>query len=97
MPVNLQECKPPVFDADVGCCCEVVRCQCAPEERVLRAYSDLRYTKPMTEAQRRWCVDEADRAGEGEYRREDLEKMPDDQLADTVLMAWWHYVQCNVL
>lgn len=84
---------PNVFDGvNVDCCWPLVdACCCAPDERVLRAYSEQRYTGPMTAAQRAWCVAEAERAGEGAYRREELAALNDEDLARTVLSAWADY------
>lgn len=88
-----------VFDGvSVACCWPLVEaCCCAPEERVLRAYSAQRYTGPMTPAQRAWCVDEAYRAGEGTYRREELAALSDEDLARTVLSAWVDYCRSQGL
>lgn len=50
----------------------------------------------MTPEQRAWCVDEADSAAEGAYRRADLQAMTDPDLAYAVIDAWWMYVKSNV-
>lgn len=88
-----------MFDGiTVGCCqapCD--GCACDPAERVVRAYASNRYTGRMTPAQRAWCVAEADHAGEGYYRREELEALPDGALAAAVLHAWRMYCQSQGL
>lgn len=78
----------------VGCCMgREDACICDPTERVIRAYTADRYTGQMTPAQRAWCVAEAYRAGEGTWRREDLEALDDGDLAATVLDMWRQYCQ----
>ncbi|MBU1249469.1 MAG: hypothetical protein KKB70_12265 [Proteobacteria bacterium] len=51
----------------------------------------------MTAGERQWCIDEADRAGEGAYPPKDTQGLDDKALAKTVLMAWADYVSCNCL
>ncbi len=46
----------------------------------------------MTSEERAWCVQEADRSGEGDYDPEWLSNMTDRALAVTVLTAWKDYV-----
>jgi hypothetical protein len=70
---------------------------CRENEAALRHLAYYGFAEPMTPEQRAWCIDEADRAGEGTYRREDLEKLSDQELAKTVLQAWWDYVRSNCL
>lgn len=70
-------------------------CACMQEERVLRAYSAGRYTEPMKTNQRKWCAEEADSAGEGLYRAEELESLSDMELAHCVLDAWRSYVSTH--
>lgn len=42
-------------------------CMCSRDESTLRRYSAGEALRPMTADERAWCVDEADRAGEGYY------------------------------
>jgi hypothetical protein len=49
----------------------------------------------MTEAEREWCVQEANWAGEGYYNRKELEDMDDRGLCASVLNAWSMYVQSH--
>jgi hypothetical protein len=51
----------------------------------------------MTPEQRRWCIQEADSAGEGSWSEEELAKLNDQELARAVLQAWWDYVRSNCL
>lgn len=85
-----------VFDGVMVDCCMAPcagGCMCTPAERVLRAYSDGRYKGRMTPAQRIWCVAEADWAGEGMWREDNLEALNDGDLAATVLDMWRRYCQ----
>lgn len=61
------------------------------DEIDLQQFSSCQASRPMTAEEREWCIDEADACGEGFYRREDLESMPDEDLAYSVLGAWWMY------
>lgn len=72
-------------------------CVCTREESTLRRYSAGETLRPMTGDEREWCVDEADRAGEGYYNKAELSAMDDEALADAVLNAWNMYVQSNCL
>ena len=47
----------------------------------------------MTPEQRKWCVGQADWAGEGHYTEEELTAMNDNDLAYAVLNAWNMYAQ----
>jgi hypothetical protein len=82
-----------VFNLQVPCCQDSGNpCMCGDEERVLRHYAYAPQDLPaMTNEQRDWCISEADQSAEGALRREDLAKMPDRELADTVLRAWKDY------
>lgn len=94
-----QEKRKGVFQAvDVGCCGgNVEGCVCGHNERVLRSYVDHRRTVPMTAEQREWCIEEADKCGEGMYSREQLEGYNDHDLAWTVIDAWHAYCQSQGL
>ncbi|HQN17709.1 MAG TPA: hypothetical protein PKV86_01155 [Syntrophobacteraceae bacterium] len=70
---------------------------CGQMERALRHYSAYGYDKPMTSEEREWCIQEADRAGEGSYRREELERYNDQELATAVLRAWADYCRSQGL
>jgi hypothetical protein len=71
-------------------------CRCGDEEKALRHFSGRTWPHgPMTPEQRAWCIDEADRAGEGSFKREDLEQLTDRDLAADVLRAWTDYVRSN--
>lgn len=72
-------------------------CLCARDESTLRRYAAGEALRPMTNDERAWCVDEADRAGEGYYSEPELTAMDDKVLADAVLNAWHMYVQSNCL
>lgn len=88
-----------VFEGiEVACCMGPGEgCACAPPERVLRAYMEKRYTGTMTEDQRKWCIQEAFLAGEGEHKWDDLEKLNTSDLARTVLSAWASYCRSQGL
>jgi hypothetical protein len=83
----------------VPCCMgEGHPCVCGPDERVLRAYArDESGLPPMTSEQREWCLEEADRAGEGAYPPEQAKNYSDKDLAHWVLNAWNDYVHSNCL
>jgi hypothetical protein len=81
-------CRDPL--AGGGCCCV-----CTREESTLRQYSAGEILRPMTDDERAWCVNEADRAGEGYYSEPELTSMDDQALASAVLNAWNMYVQSN--
>jgi hypothetical protein len=49
----------------------------------------------MTPEQREWCIGEAVWAGEGSCRREDMETMPDRDIAADTLHAWSDWVKSN--
>ncbi len=86
----------PLFP-DVECTTCSGPCACGPQECVLRRIWAKDYPHgPMTPEQRAWCVDEADSAAEGAYRRADLQAMTDPDLAYAVIDAWWMYVKSNV-
>jgi len=71
---------------------------CNDDERFIRNHIHNDGSVPfMTPEEREWAIDEADRAGEGMWSREDLEPMTDSELAKAVLDAWASYVQCNCL
>lgn len=89
----------------IGCACFSIAdlqaglagCVCTDEERILRFYSCGVITVPMTTAQRDWCIQEADHAGEGEHSRATLEPLSDKDLARTVLSAWVNYCRSQGL
>lgn len=83
----------------VPCCMgEGHPCVCGPDERVLRAYDRGEVgLPPMTAEEREWCLEEADRAGEGAFPREEAEQFSDKDLANWVLRAWREFVQSNCL
>lgn len=70
---------------------------CDDKEIFVRYYALGPSTVPMTAGERQWCIDEADRAGEGAYPPKDTQGLDDKALAKTVLMAWADYVSCNCL
>ena len=72
-------------------------CVCSPEERVLHAYTDGRYTQPMTPEQREWCLDEALHFYEGAYQESYLAACDDRSLANHVLSAWRDYCRSQGL
>jgi len=72
-------------------------CLCSRDESTLRRYSAGEILRPMTAEERAWCVDEADRAGEGYYNSEELTGRNDKDLAGAVLNAWNMYVRSNCL
>lgn len=86
-----------VFENVNAPCCSGWKadCICSHEERVLRAYSDGHLFEPMTQEQREWCLDEADRAGEGSYPADEARGYDDAEHASRVLMAWNDYVKSN--
>jgi hypothetical protein len=87
-----------IFTLDVPCCMgENATCICGNNERVLRAYAKGEDLPPMSEAQRIWCANEADYAGEGAYPRQEGIKLNDKDLAAWVLSAWNDYVRSNML
>lgn len=88
--------------ADAPCCMapedrgEDFNCVCGDRERVLRAFLGGAM-RPMTPAERQWCLEEADHAGEGAYPRAEAENYSDSALAERVLFAWADYVRSNCL
>ncbi len=72
-------------------------CGCTREEMALRCYAAAVPPRPMTAAERAWCIDEAVAAGEGTFTEAELSARDDGALARAVLAAWWDYVRCNGL
>jgi len=72
-------------------------CVCTRDESTLRRYAAGETLRAMTSDERKWCIDEADWAGEGYYKSEELEAMSDKDLARAVLKAWHMYVHSNCL
>lgn len=70
-------------------------CQCGNNERVIRAIAGGLIDYKMLPEQRAWCIDQAEWAGEGYYRREELEAMTDQDLAQAVLDMWNEYVKTH--
>lgn len=70
-------------------------CVCTRDESTLRRYAAGETLRAMTSDERKWCIDEADWAGEGYYKSEELEAMSDKDLAHAVLNAWHMYVQSH--
>lgn len=70
-------------------------CVCTRDESTLRRYAAGEALRPMRADEREWCIEEADRSGEGHYNRPELERMTDAQLGHAVLNAWSMYVQSN--
>lgn len=66
-------------------------------DHVDAAYAAGETLRAMTPDERQWCIDEADRAGEGFYKSAELSAMDDQELAGAVLNAWHMYVQSNYL
>jgi hypothetical protein len=68
-------------------------------ERVLRAYAyNERYLskmEPMTEKQRKWCIEQINQAGEGTWTDTECSDMSDEILARTVLHAWNDYIKSH--
>ena len=77
--------------------CQACEYGCGHKEGAMRHYADYGYDKPMTSEEREWCIQEADRAGEGTYRREELEGYSDQGLAEAVLRAWADYCRSQGL
>lgn len=88
----------PVF-AVIECDCDPEgNFQCGDQEHALRLIAAKTWPHgPMTAEQRRWCIQEADWAGEGSWSEEKLAKLNDQELANAVLRAWWDYVRSNCL
>lgn len=72
-------------------------CVCTRDESTLRRYAAGETLRAMTPDERQWCIDEADRAGEGFYKSAELSAMDDQELAGAVLNAWHMYVQSNCI
>lgn len=70
---------------------------CAEHEQFIRHYMHGPVLGPMTEEEREWCIEEADRSGEGSYPREETEGLSDQDLAKATYSAWREYVQCNCM
>ena len=81
--------------SNLKCCSKDGCCWCGDEEIVIRNYINGNVTQPMTHEQRVWCVNEADYSGEGYYKRDELEKMSDKDLAVAVLNGWDLYSQSH--
>lgn len=66
-------------------------CVCGTTEKALRAWCNPIgvKTNPMTAPQREWCLSEIDSVED--YRREDYATMPDELVANGVLVAWMDY------
>ena len=68
-------------------------CMCNRIEMVVRRYIDGGDIRPMTNEEREFMIDEADRFGEGYYSQKELVVMNDQDLAASVLNAWNLYAQ----
>jgi hypothetical protein len=83
-------------DISFVCCrgpVDTGHCVCTRDESTLRRYAMGETLRPMTEAERAWCVDEACWRGEGYYNAPELEALVDKALAQAVLDAWHMYAQ----
>ncbi len=80
-------------------CCQGpgAHCICERDEAMLRRYAGGDDLRPMCPREVEWCIDEADRCGEGFYNRAELEGMSHRELAGAVMNAWRMYVQSNCL
>jgi len=91
-----------IFPEDTPCCSQKYpECffdgVCGPNERMIRRIIVGDHTSPLTAEQREWLIEEADRAGEGSYPREDAESLSDVELARWTMSAWQAYVRNNCL
>jgi len=87
-------------DLDWVCECPLAPCPgcvCTRNEMALRRYTAVSGgpLRPMTAAERAWCVAEADHCGEGLFSVEELSALDDRALAAAVLRAWTAYVRRN--
>jgi len=95
-----------LFANDLGCICyeqsgkkqKFPCCFCGPTERFIRhrAYGNQFLGEALNDEQRCYIVWEADRCGEGMYRREDLEAMDDRDLCRAYISAVNAYVQSQL-
>ena len=56
----------------------------------------VRGAKILKPKERKWCVENADKYGEGYYTQEELEEMNDKNLANAVLNAMDMYVKSQL-
>ncbi len=78
--------------------CESQDCAvCNESEQFVRHFMHGPVVKPMSKEEREWCIEEADRAGEGSYPREETEHLNDKDLAWATYRAWCEYVRSNCL
>ena len=69
---------------------------CGDEEHALRLISSGDWPHgPMTPEQRKWCIQEADSAGEGSWNEAELGNLNDQELANALLRAWLDYARSN--
>jgi len=86
-----------IFPFELCTTCHTL-CVCGDEERALRRIAGEDWPHgAMLPSQREWCAREADSAGEGTYKYEELILLPDSELARMVLHAWAEYVRSNCL
>lgn len=91
-----------MFAEDTPCCShKFPECAdyvlCTANERMIRRLMAGDHTEPLTAEQREWLMDEADRAGEGSYPKEEAKDLSDAELARRTLSAWADYVQSNCM
>lgn len=89
-----------MFSETTPCCSNITpECygQCTADERMVRRIIAGDHTEPLTDDQRQYLIEEADRAGEGSYPAEEAISMTDVELAKRTLNAWADYVQSNCL
>lgn len=89
-----------MFPETTPCCSDVTpECygQCTADERMIRRIIAGDHTEPLTNEQRQYLIEEADRAGEGAYPSEEAKGLTDVELAKWTLNAWSDYVRSNCL
>jgi hypothetical protein len=70
------------------CQCGDFGCMCGPQEVIIRMYINGVTLEPMTEAQRKWCIEQAVYAGQGIVKESDLYNLSDKDLSIQVLSMW---------
>lgn len=91
-----------MFAEDTPCCSnKYPECEqympCTANERMIRRIIAGDHKEPLTAEEREWLLDEADRAGEGSYPKEEARAHSDVDLARRTLDAWADYVRSNCM
>lgn len=70
-------------------------CLCGDNEAALRSYLNNFRTSEMSDAQRKWCIEEILASAEGARKLEEIQNLSDVELAAMVLEEWTNYARSN--